>query len=50
MEVHIPFERLEAEEDEPLSPGEVNGLRAWFDMVLNDPNLVYRFGQAEVRN
>jgi hypothetical protein len=49
MEVRISFERLEAEDTAPLSFGEANGIRAFFDMVLNDDSLVYRFGQVEIR-
>jgi len=48
MEIRIPFERLETEENEPLSPGEINGIRAFFDMFLNNAELMYRFGNVQV--
>jgi hypothetical protein len=49
MEVRISFERVEAEDqDEQLSPGEIKGIRAFFDMMLRDPNLVYRFGEVQI--
>ena len=48
MEIRIPFERLETEENEPLSPGEINGIRTFFDMFLNYADLMYRFGDVQV--